>query len=53
MLVSMMFPELSFIPTTILSSVVVFETIGPIGTKFAIFSAKEATLLEKGKESPS
>ena len=47
MLVSMMFPELSFIPTTILSSVVVFETIGPLGAKFAIFSAKEAELTDK------
>ena len=47
MLVSMMFPELSFIPTTILSSVVVFETIGPLGAKFAIFSAKEAELMDK------
>ncbi len=52
MLINTMFPELSFIPTTILSSVVVFETIGPIGAKFAIFGAGEAKLPEESLKSP-
>jgi Kef-type K+ transport system membrane component KefB len=55
MLINTMFPELSFIPTTVLSSVVIFETIGPIGAKFAIFGAKEAKLTdeEQAKNPPS
>ena len=54
MLINSMFPELSFIPTTILSSVVVFETIGPIGAKCAIFGAGEAKLTEEpSKNLPS
>lgn len=39
-----LFSQLSFINTIILSSVIVFEIIGPIGVKYSIFKAKEATL---------
>lgn len=36
-----LFPELSYITTIVLSTVVLFEIIGPLGAKYAIFSASE------------
>ncbi|RLD14900.1 MAG: hypothetical protein DRI28_02225 [Caldiserica bacterium] len=37
-----LFPELSYITTIVLSTVVLFEIIGPLGAKYAIFGAGEA-----------
>jgi len=39
-----LFPELSFIATIILSAVIIFEIIGPLGAKFAIFRAGEVPI---------
>ena len=39
-----LFPELSFITTIILSTVIIFEIIGPLGAKFAIFHAREVPI---------
>ena len=36
-----LFPELSYITTIVLSTVVLFEIIGPLGAKYAIFGAGE------------
>ena len=36
-----LFPELSYIITIVLSTVVLFEIIGPLGAKYAIFGAGE------------
>jgi len=43
-LVRNMFPEISFINTYILAAVALFEIIGPIGAKIAIFRAHEANV---------
>lgn len=42
-----LFPQLAYINTIVLAAVGVFETIGPISARFAIFKAKEATVPEK------
>ncbi len=42
-----LFPQLSYINTIVLAAVGFFEIIGPIGARFAIFRAKEATIIEK------
>jgi len=42
-LVKNMFPQLAFINTYVLAAVAVFGILGPIGAKFAIFKAHEAT----------
>lgn len=42
-----LFPQLAYINTIVLAAVGVFEIIGPISTRFAIFKAKEATIAEK------
>jgi Kef-type K+ transport system membrane component KefB len=36
-----MFPELSYLSTIVLAIVIVFEMIGPVGGKYALFGAKE------------
>lgn len=36
-----LFPELSYLSTIVLAIVIVFEIIGPIGAKYALFGAKE------------
>jgi Kef-type K+ transport system membrane component KefB len=36
-----MFPELSYLSTIVLTIVIVFEMIGPVGGKYALFGAKE------------
>jgi Kef-type K+ transport system membrane component KefB len=42
-----LFPQLAYINTIVLAAVGVFETIGPIGARFAVFRAKEAATVEK------
>jgi Kef-type K+ transport system membrane component KefB len=42
-----LFPELSFIATIILSTVIIFEIIGPLGAKFAVFRAGEVPIKEE------
>jgi Kef-type K+ transport system membrane component KefB len=42
-----LFPQLAYINTLVLAAVGVFGIIGPIGAKFSIFRAKEATIIEK------
>jgi len=36
-----LFPELSYLSTIVLAIVIVFEIVGPIGAKYALFGAKE------------
>jgi Kef-type K+ transport system membrane component KefB len=36
-----LFPELSYLSTIVLAIVVVFEVVGPIGAKYALFRARE------------
>ncbi|MEA3313597.1 MAG: cation:proton antiporter [Caldisericota bacterium] len=45
--ISNLFPELSSIPTIVLAAVIIFEIIGPLATKFAVFRAGEVPIKEE------